>query len=89
MGNATLDYSIPTTHRNTFTLDIPYTSSVLQSDAKAATERTLKISLGPGTFLTFTNAILTEYDFPTSATDTSATTLSYAGSAEKVEVTTT
>jgi hypothetical protein len=89
MGNATLDYSIPTTHRNTFTLDIPYTGSTLQSDAKSATERTLKISLGPGAFLTFTNAILTEYDFPTSATDTSATTLSYAGSAEKVEVTVT
>lgn len=89
MGNATLDYSIPTTHRNSFTLDIPYTSSVLQTDAKAATERPLKISLGPTAFLTFTDALLTEYDFPTSATDTSATTISYAGAAQKVEVTST
>lgn len=89
MGNATLDYSIPTTHRNSFTLDIPYTSTTLQTDAKAATERDLKISLGPAAFLTATNALLTEYDFPISATDTSALTISYAGSAQKIEVTAT
>ena len=89
MGNATLDYSIPTTHRNGVTLDIPYTNSTLQSDVKAGTPRTLKISLGTGVFLTFTDCVLKEYDFPTSATDTSALTVSYSGSAQKVEVTAT
>lgn len=81
MGNPNLDYSIPTTHRNSFTLDVPYTSSALQSDAKNGTERELKINLGPSAVLTGTNALITEYDFPTSATDTSALTISYAGAA--------
>src|SRR5262245_16642488 len=87
MGNATLDYSIPTTHRNDFTLAIPFVGNTLATDAKAATARTMKISLGPSTFLTFTEATITEFDFPTSATDTSALTISYTGLAQKVEVT--
>ena len=37
MGNATLDYSIPTTHRNGVTLDIPYVGSSIQADVKAST----------------------------------------------------
>jgi hypothetical protein len=86
MGNPALDYSIPTTHRNTFTLEIPYTSTVLQADAKAGTPRDMKISLGPATFLNFQDALITEYDFPTSATDTSALTISYAGAARSVTV---
>ena len=87
MGNATLDYAIPTTHRNSVTLDIPFVSSTLATDARAATPRTLKISVGPAVFLTFTEAILTEFELPTSSTDTSALTVSYAGAAQKVEVT--
>lgn len=89
MGNPSLDYSIPTTHRNTFTLEIPYTSSVLQADAKAGTARPMSIKLGPTTYLNFEEALLTEYDFPTSATDTSALTISYAGAARSVVVATT
>ena len=89
MGNATLDYSIPTTHRNGVTLDIPYVGSSIQADVKASTPRDLKISLGPGVFLTATDCVLKEYDFPTSATDTSALTVSYSGSARSVEVTAT
>ena len=87
MGNPVLDYSIPTTHRNSFTLDIPFTSTALQADAKAGTARDLKIQLGPAAFLTFEEALLTEYDFPTSATDTSALTISYAGAARSITVT--
>jgi hypothetical protein len=86
MGNATLDYSIPTTHRNSFTLEIPYTGNTLASDAKAGTARAMKIQLGSGVFLNFTDALLTEFDFPTSATDTSALTISYAGNATSVTV---
>ena len=89
MGNPTLDYSIPTTHRNGVTLDIPYVNSTIQSDVKAGTPRDLKISLGTGVFLTFVDCVLKEYDFPTSATDTSALTVSYSGSARSVEVTAT
>jgi hypothetical protein len=86
IGNPTLDYSIPTTHRNSFTLDIPFTSTALQSDAKAGTARDLKIQLGPAAFLVFEEAVINEYDFPTSATDTSALTISYAGVARSVTV---
>lgn len=89
MGNPALDYSIPTTHRNTFTLEIPYTGSVLQADAKAGTARPMSIKLGPATYLNFEEALITEYDFPTSATDTSALTISYAGAARSVVVATT
>ena len=46
----------------------------------------MNIKLGPTTYLNFEEALLTEYDFPTSATDTSALTISYAGAARSVTV---
>ena len=90
MGNPALDYSIPTTHRNTFTLRDPiYRFSTYRQTQKQELHGPMSIKLGPTTYLNFEEALITEYDFPTSATDTSALTISYAGAARSVVVSTT
>jgi len=88
LGDATLSYAQPTTHRVEGSLDIVWKDGTLLADVKAFTKRTCKIELGPSTFITLTNAVLHEAPWNLVATETSAMTVSYALKATKAEITT-
>jgi hypothetical protein len=89
MGDSTLSYASPTTHRNTFTMDIVYKDNVLLSDVKSLSKRTLKIKLATGWFITLTNAVMEATELTESASSTEAFTLSYSGKAVSAQITTT
>lgn len=88
IGDATLSYAAPTTHRCTISMDIVYKDTTLLSEVKSLTKRTAKIKLATGWFITLTNCVLEAFDWNLSASSTEAMTVSYSGKATKAEITT-
>jgi hypothetical protein len=88
VGDSTLSYAQPTTHRVEGTLDIVWKDSTLLSDVKTFTKRACKIQLGPACFITLTNAVFHEAPWSLVATETTAMTVSYTLKAVKAEITT-
>jgi hypothetical protein len=88
LGSSTPDQTNVTTHTATGTVEIIWTNTTLWADMRTFTPRLLKISMGPATFITLTDAVLESGPLPRDASSTETTTVSYSLKAPKCEITT-
>lgn len=86
VGQTSTTWVQPTIREITFTMDVVWKDTTLQADTKSHTPRTMVFQLnstGPIT-LTFTEAVLEEYDETVSAESTEAKVVTYSGYAKSV-----
>ena len=88
IGDATLAYASPTTHRGTISMDIVYKDTAIMADVKTLTKREFSVKLGTDVWFVATGTVLEAYDWNLSASSTEAMTVSYSGKFLKGEIVT-